>query len=152
MRIMRSLWMGLVTISLLGMASCAKPKALVYQEVKHFKVANANFQQVTLGLDLQFYNPNNFAVSLKDGDLNAYFNDRYVGKATVAERTSVPKLDTFLLPVTVAVDLKQLFPNVLDIATSRDMLVRLDGSVKMGKGGVFIPVPIHYEGRQKAKF
>ena len=64
----------------------------------------------------------------------------------------VPAKDTFLLPVSVAVDLKRIFPNALTFLANQEVNVRLEGSVKVGKGGIYIRVPVNYQGRQQIKF
>ena len=138
----------LMCAALLG---CARPKALVYQDVRSFRVHKADLQQVTIVLELQFYNPNNYGLSLKNGDLDAYFNEKYLGKATLEERTAIPARDTFLLPVTVTTDPGNLLANALELLTAqgKEVLVRLQGTVYAGKGGVFIGVPVRYEGGQR---
>ena len=147
-RIISQLFCGLLFTML---SSCSQPKALVYQDLRNFRVHQVDLQQATIVLDLQFYNPNGYGLSLKNGDLDAYFNDKYLGKATLDERTAIPARDTFLLPVTVTADLRNLITNALDLLTTKnkDVLVRLQGTVRAGKGGIFISVPMHYEGRQR---
>jgi LEA14-like dessication related protein len=148
MRLLSALCLPLLCLLML---SCSQPKSLVYQDVGNFRVQNVNLQQATVVADVRFYNPNNYGLSLRNGDLDAYFNDRFLGKAAVDEQTAIPPRDTFVLPVSVRVDLKNIFPNALQLLTSQEVLVRLQGTVRVGKGGVFIGVPVRYEGRQKLK-
>ncbi len=134
-----------------ALAGCSSPKALVYQDIRNFRVHNVSLQDVTLVAELQFYNPNNYSLQLKNGNVDAFFNDKYLGKATIDERTAIPARDTFLLPVSVQADLRALLSNTLNVLSSQngDMLVRLQGSVRAGKGGIFVNVPVNYTGRQK---
>jgi LEA14-like dessication related protein len=143
-----------IAVALLSiLTACSQPKALVYQNVQHIRVQQVNLQQATLVVDLQFYNPNNYGLSLKNGDLDAWFNNNYLGKATLDERTIVPAHNTFILPVTITAELKNIVSNAIDLLThqSSDVLVRLQGMVKAGKGGIFINVPIQYEGQQQIR-
>ena len=135
----------------LAFAGCSQPKALVYTDLRNFRVQAVNLQQMTVVLDLEFYNPNGYGLSLKNGNLDAFFNNKYLGKAVLDERMAVPAKDTFLLPVSVTADLRNILSNAFDLLTKgdKDVLVRLQGSVKAGKGGIFIGVPVKYEGRQK---
>ena len=144
-----SVWMA-VLIALVS-SSCSQPKSLVYQDLRNFRLQQVNLQQATVVLDLQFYNPNGYGLNLKDGDLDAYFNDKYLGKARLDERTTVPARDTFLLPVSITADLRSILSNAMDLLSKGDqnVLVRLQGTVRAGKGGLFIGVPVRYEGRQK---
>jgi LEA14-like dessication related protein len=143
-----------IAIALMSvLTACSQPKALVYQNVQNIRVHQVNLQQATLVVELQFYNPNNYGLNLKNGDLDAWFNNRYLGKATLDERTVVPSHDTFILPVTITAELKNIVSNAIDLLTkqSSDVLVRLQGSVRAGKGGVFINIPVHYEGHQEIR-
>ena len=139
---------------MLTLFSCSQPKALVYQDVTNFRVQQVSLQQVTVVLDMRFYNPNDYGLSLKNGDLDAYFNDKYLGKATLDERIAIPAHDTFLLPISVTANIGSILSNALDLLTSKasDVLVRLQGTVHAGSGGIFISVPVRYEGRQRLRF
>jgi LEA14-like dessication related protein len=148
MKMTQKMIAGIILLFCLG---CMQPKALVYQDVRNFRVQKVDLQEATIVLDLLFYNPNNYGLSLKNGDLDAYFNDKYLGKATLDERTAIPARDTFLLPVSVTADLRSLITNALELLTRKnlDVLVRLQGKLRAGKSGIFIGVPVHYEGRQR---
>lgn len=134
---------------LFALESCSQPKALVYQDIQNFRVQKADLQQATIVTDLRFYNPNGYSLDLKDGDLKVYFGERYVGNAVLDERTKVPAKGTFLLPVSITAGLQSIFVNALDILTNKEVLVRLEGSIKAGKGRIFVRVPVRYEGRQR---
>lgn len=148
---MKGLRITLLITTLLLATGCEQPKALVYQDLRGVHVQHASFQQATIVLDLQFYNPNNYTLSLKNGDVDAYISDKYLGKATLNERTAVPAHDTFMMPVAVTANLGSILSNAFDIIANKDkeVPVRLQGTIRAGKGGVFIPVKINYEGRQR---
>lgn len=139
----------LLLLLLLSLVGCAQPKSLVYQDVAAVRVHKADLNAATVVVDLRFYNPNRYSVTLKDGDIDAYFNDRYLGKAILDERTHVPARDTFLLPVTITASLESIFTNALAMLVNKEVLVRLQGSLKAGKAGIYVRVPVRYEGRQQ---
>jgi LEA14-like dessication related protein len=109
-------------------ASCANPKDLVYQDVKNFHV-------ITLSLQPEV-------------SMDIYINDKLIGKTNLQGSFAVPAADTFLLPVKLKADLRSLFANAYSLLANRTVTVKLHGSVKAGKG-VFVNIPIHYEGKQK---
>lgn len=136
---------------LLTLFSCAAPKEvrnLEYQEVKNFRLGKLDKNNPEVGMDVQFYNPNTFGLTLKDARIDLYINNSFIGKASIARSFSVPGQDTFLLPVTLVPEIKNVFPNVLHLLFNKEVDVRIQGSVKAGRG-LFVTVPIHYEGRQK---
>ncbi len=143
-----------VTAVALTAASCAKPQALQYKGVDRVFLGAVDSRGPQLGLDIKLYNPNDYPMTLKNGDLQAYINGRPAGKADLLSATTVPARDSFSLPVTVAINTSNLLGNALDVLTQKDVLVRLDGTVRAGKGngGFSVPVRVRYEGRQKIKF
>jgi len=136
---------------LLTLGACTQPKALVYQDIKGFKVQSLDLQQINVELDLLLYNPNHFSVDLKNGNLDAFINDRSLGKASIDERSTIPGHHSFIIPVTVHTTLSALFANALELLANKNksVYVSLSGNIRAGKRGIFVNVPIHYEGRQK---
>lgn len=144
---------SLLITSLLLLQACAGPKALEYRELKGFRLHSASLQQATIVVDLQFYNPNSYGLRLKNGDVDAYLNGKFVGKARLDEGVAVPARDTFTMPVTITAPLAGLVGNAVNLLTKQEQLipVRLEGAIRAGKGGVFVPVKVHYEGTQRVK-
>jgi len=143
--------LAIFLLSLLTIVSCATQKEvrnLQYQEVKNFRLAKLDLDRPEVSLDVQFYNPNTFGLTLKDARLDLYINNAFIGSASLTRSFNVPGMDTFLLPVTLVPDFKNVFPNALQLLFNKEVDVRIQGSVKAGKG-LFITVPINYEGRQK---
>jgi len=139
-----------IALILLSLFSCASPKEvrnIEYQEVKNFRLLKLDVNP-EVGLDVQFYNPNTFGLTLKDANIDLYINNAHIGKAFVNRSFQVPGQDTFLMPVTIVPELKNVFPNALQLLFNKEVDVRIDGSVKAGRG-LFITVPIQYQGRQK---
>ena len=129
------------------LAACANPRQLEYQDVKNFRLLELSMQP-TVGMDVQFYNPNKYGMTLKDADINLYINNTLVGHAVMDEKFNVPAADTFLLPVKLITDLSGVFNNALSLMSNKEVTVKLQGSVKAGKG-VLVRIPISYEGKKK---
>ncbi len=137
---------GFIAICILFTA-CANPQNLVYQDVKNFRILNLSLQP-DIGMDIQFYNPNTFGVTMKEADINVFINDKMIGTGRLQRSYDVPGADTFLLPVVLKADLKSLFSNTYSILSNRLVTVKLKGHVKAGKR-VFLNIPINYEGKQQ---
>jgi len=128
--------------------SCRQPKQLVYQNVQNFKLKQAGLQQTEVSLDIRLFNPNNYGMKLKDADVDVFVNGNRLGKMQVNEFFAVPGLDTFSMPVMLSVDLKNAVPNVLQLLLSPEVDIKLAGTVKAGRHGVYVRVPVNYEGKQ----
>src|SRR5690606_19878547 len=120
---------------------CANPRDLEYQDVKNFRLLEVSMKP-KVGMDVQFFNPNKFGMTMKDANIDLYINGLLVGNATLANTYNVPANDTFLLPVNLIADLGKVLPNALVILANNTMNVELKGSVKAGRG-VFVNIPIN---------
>jgi LEA14-like dessication related protein len=144
---MRTSFVILLSAFLLFAISCGNPKNLVYQDVRNFTVQKLSLTP-EIGMDIQFYNPNNFGLTMKDADINVYMNDKFIGNAKLTRSYKVPGLDTFLLPVTFSADLQGVISNAIVLLSNKEVDIKLQGNVKAGKG-VFVNVPVNYRGKQK---
>lgn len=135
-------------------AGCAKPTGFDYLGVKNFKVLSFGLKESTVAADVEYYNPNKYPVSMKGAAVDVYVNNNFFGKSTLDSLVNIPKKDTFLLPVILRVDMNNTAMSVLQTLTmgQDSVLVKLDGKAKIGRGGIFVNWPIHYEGKQKIRF
>ena len=133
---------------LLILSACRQPKDLIYQNVQGFKLQKAGAAQTTLSMDIRLYNPNGYSLKLKKADVDVFLNDNHLGKMIVKGPYTITKLDTFVLPVILNVDLKNVLPNVLQLVLNSEVDVKLSGTIKAGRHGVYLTVPINYEGKQ----
>ena len=147
----KNTWWVLLPLLVVG---CAKPTGFDYLGVKNFKVLKFGLKESTVGVDVEFYNPNKFPVTMKGGSVDVYANNNYFGKTTLDSIIEIPKKDTFLMPVILKVNMNNTAMGLLKTLTSgRDsVLIKLNGSAKIGRGGLFINWPIRYEGMQKIQF
>ena len=142
----------LFAFAVLLMFSCAKPKDLEYVDFKNLKVLKWGFSESTVGMDIDFYNPNKSGLQMKKADVDVYINNTYLGKSTLDSLVRIPGRDTFSLPVTMRVQTGGALTNILRIVADSSVLIRMEGNASFGKGGVFLNYPIKYEGRQRIKF
>ena len=137
-----------VLLAILFLFSCSRPKDLVYQKTQNFGVQTSGLKQTQVTMDVCLYNPNNYRLKLKDANLDVFINGNPVGKMSVKERISIPKLDTFSIPVTLNVNLQNAFSNALEILFNGEVNLKLTGSLKASRHGVYITIPVDYESKQ----
>lgn len=145
--------MGWLLLPLLAVA-CAKPTGFNYLGVRNFKVIQFGLKESTVGADAEFYNPNKFPVTMKGGAVDVYVNNNFFGKTTLDSTIEIPRKDTFLLPVVLKVNMSNTAMQLIQtLAGGTDsVFIKLDGSAKIGRGGIFINYPIRYQGMQKIRF
>jgi len=139
---------ALITALLLS-TSCQKPQGFDYREVKNVKIENMGFDKTVLAMDLVYYNPNGFGVDLKKVDCDVYVDNSYLGKFALDTLMHIPRRAEFTLPSRIAIDMKAVLKNGLNLLFSQEVLVNVKGTTKVGKGGFYTTVPFNYEARHK---
>ena len=134
---------------LIFLSACAAPKALVYRGVEGFKFESVTLEQTRMGLSVKFFNPNSYGVQLKGGDSDVFLNSKYAGKSELVERMEIPGNTEFLVPLTLTADMKSILGSALGILLKNEVEVRLQGTVRAGRNGVFVPVPVNFVTKQK---
>lgn len=143
---MRKFLAGLVVVALF--ASCAKPKDLEFVDIQNIRLVKMGLSESQIGLDVRFYNPNKQRVKLKDATAKVYVNSSYLGDTNIDSTVSVPRRDTFSVPLILKVQTATAIAKMAETAKDSAVMIRVEGSVKMGKAGVFLSYPIKYERQQ----
>jgi LEA14-like dessication related protein len=128
--------------------SCAKIIEPEFRRVEKLAVKNADLRDVTISFGVVFFNPNQFGVKVKEADLDVYIDSVYVGKFIQPTETVVNEKAEFSIPVEGKVPLQQAFKLDITNLIGREVFIRANGNIKIGKGGVYVNRPILYEGRQ----
>ncbi len=129
--------------------SCGKIEEPHFRRIGNFRVNQLGIQGTTVGFDVTFYNPNNFGVNVKEAECDIYIDSVYAGKFTQAQGIDVPKQSEFSLPLIGNIPLQTALKLDISKLVNRDILFRADGSVKLGKAGVYITRPFNYKGSHK---
>jgi LEA14-like dessication related protein len=140
----------IVSIVLLyTLSSCSKPQPPQYAGYENFRLEKASINNSILATDVKLYNPNSYNLQLKSADLQVYFNDRYLGRSTLDSLIILPAKDTAKFPLRMQASAKDILRNGANLLMNPDVKIRITGNAKAGRSGVFINVPINYEGVQR---
>lgn len=143
----------LIIASLLFFSSCKSSiKEPDFLGAKNFNIGKIGLQESSLGVELYYYNPNSFNMELKKADLEIYFENRYLGQTHLDTLLQIPAKDTFYIPVKLAVNMKNLFPNLLSLALKDEVEVKMTGSAKVSRAGFTMNIPVNYAGKHKIIF
>lgn len=137
-----------VSISLF-IISCSSPKALEYKDYKNFSIQKLGFSSSQVKLDLEYYNPNNFGLQLKNTDLDIFIDNQFLGHSSSDTLIGIPRRGSFLLPIKFDVDMQSIYKNALNTLMGNEVTVKVTGKLKLGKANVFMSMPVNYEGKQK---
>ncbi len=134
--------------SFLILTSCHAPKDLVFKDFNGLTVDKMSFSGAALRVNLVYYNPNNFGLQLNRTDLDIFVDSTYLGHSAQDIQVAVPKRADFSIPLKVDLDMKNLLKNGLTSFLNRNVAVRVKGSVKLGKAGVYKSFPVDYTSMQ----
>ncbi len=140
-------WIG--TIAIMALLTCCTPKALEYRTYHNFSIQKLGFDKSMISMELEYYNPNNYGLQLKQSDLDIYINGNLLGHSTTDTLVNIPRRANFNMPVKFSVDMQNILKNAANTLFGGEILIRLSGKVKAGKGNVFMSFPVEYETKQK---
>ncbi|MEO8414697.1 MAG: LEA type 2 family protein [Ginsengibacter sp.] len=135
----------LLTMTIL---SCSSPKDLEYRSYHNFSIQKLGFNNSTIKLDLEYYNPNNFGMQLKNSDLDIFIDGNMLGHSSFDTLITIPRRNTFILPIKFDVDMQNIFKNALGTLMGKEVTVKLTGKLRIGKANVFMSLPVNYETKE----
>lgn len=91
-------------------------------------------------------------MQLKQTDLDVYVDGNLLGHSITDTMVNIPRRSTFMVPVKFDVNMKNAFKNALSTLIGKEVLIRLSGKIKAGKGNVFMSIPVEYETKQTFSF
>ena len=103
----------------------------------------------TVSFDMLFFNPNNYKLKLKEAAGEAWMDGNPLGHFTIDTLIHIPANGDFRLPITLKMEMKHFVENISTAFTDKQIMLKVDGVAKAGKGLVFINYPIRFEKKQK---
>ncbi|MFN0081943.1 MAG: hypothetical protein ACKVOM_05445 [Ferruginibacter sp.] len=124
--------------------SCHEPKALEFKEFKNLTLDKLSFAGAEMKVDLVYYNPNNFSLQLSRTDLDIFIDSTFLGHSSQDIQVAIPKRDNFTIPLKLDLDVKNLLKNGITSFLNKSVSVKVVGSVKVGKAGIYKSFPVDY--------
>lgn len=128
---------------LLMAGGCQSIESPIYKGITHTSIQSVSLQEAVLKTDVQYYNPNNVALDIKETSLQIYVNDKYVGIADQPNTTRIPAKADFLFPIITHFNALKILGTAFTALFGKTIQVQIQGHAKIGKGGVFIKIPVN---------
>jgi LEA14-like dessication related protein len=138
----------IIGFALVFIGGCTKPISPIYAGVTNFRIKSIGFSKTTAGANIKLYNPNRYNLEIKQADADVYLNKKYFGHALLDTAVVLRKMDTTLVPLSISAKSKDILLISADILRNNNVSIKLTGTVKAGRGGIYINVPVNYEGSQ----
>ena len=140
--------LSIVSISLIVLASCGGNNNVQepeYRDIRNIRLINLGPLESTAGVDLVYYNPNNFGVQVATARGDIYIDNNFFGRFDLDQKVQVRKRSEFILPAVVKVDMVGAVKNQRELYKKKEALVRIEGTATVKKAGFSKVVPIKYE-------
>ncbi len=116
-----------------------------YREIRDIRLVDAGILKSKAGMDIVYYNPNSFGVTLTDARGDVYVDDHYLGRFEVPENVTVQKRSEFVVPAIVSIDMIGAIKNHREIWRKKEAKIRIDGFARVRKSGFSKEIPLKYE-------
>lgn len=132
-----------------GLSSCRSFKQPEFRAIENVKAPGLGFRNAIVTLDLHFYNPNKSRVRFKHASGEAWVDGQKLGRFTVDSSMTIPSRDDFWLPVKLEMEMKDALRHAGLFLSTEQVYLKIDGTARLGKAGIFFNYPIRYEGKQE---
>ena len=123
----------------------------VFKGIENVKMDKLNFNDPAVTLDMRYHNPNNFKGLLKQAEGDAWVDSTYLGHFIVDTTVNIPGNSEFIVPVKLAVDMKQLLKHSLVAFLNEEVNIRITGKARAGKSGFNRNFSLNYQGKQNLR-
>src|SRR5437763_16513946 len=106
MYLIRSKTRFLYLLPAFAMFSCSSPNVLEYKTYHNFSIQRLGFNTSAIKMDLEYYNPNNYGMQLKNSDLDIFIDGNLLGHSSFDTLITIPRKNTFILPIKFDVDMQ----------------------------------------------
>ncbi|MGZ3845027.1 MAG: hypothetical protein ACXVBH_03170 [Flavisolibacter sp.] len=131
------------------LAGCTRIQEPQFRKVGNFRLKNFGLQQAEIAFNVNYFNPNDFGVTVKEAAADVYLDSVYLGKFQQDSTVGVKKDAEFSIPLTGTVSLQTVLGMDLQDLSRREVWLKANGSVKVGKAGIYITKPFTYQGKHR---
>ena len=135
-------------IFLLASCKTSDLKEPEYRDIRDVRIIDVGLLKTTAGLNLVYYNPNNFGLQVNDAAGDVYIDNIHIGRFELDEKVEVRKRREFVVPAVIKVNNISALTNHKDIWNKKEAKIRIEGIARIKKSGFTKEVPIKYEGMQ----
>jgi LEA14-like dessication related protein len=134
---------------ILFLVGCREIKDPEFRRIERFRVKSLGLQHATIGFSITYHNPNNFGVSVKEAVADVALDSIPIGQFRQDSTITVNRSSEFSIPLTGTITLETLRKFDLGSLALKEVPVKATGSVRVGKGGVYVTRPVEYQGRHR---
>jgi LEA14-like dessication related protein len=120
----------------------------VLNGIENIKLSKLGFGTTVMAFDVRYFNPNKTKAKLMAAEGEAWFDSSYIGHFHVDTIVNIPAKADFTIPVRLDVDTKAFLKYSFSKAKNEDVMITVNGKARVGKGGIFKSIPLHFEAKK----
>lgn len=136
---------ALVLLSSCGNDNVREPE---YRDIRNIHLIEVGVLQSRAGVDLVYYNPNNFGLQLTEAHGDVYIDNAFLGRFNLGEKVHVGKRSDFVVPAVIELDMIGAVKNHRELYKKKEAEIRIEGFARVKKSGFSRDVPIKYKAMQ----
>jgi len=143
-------------VLILSLISCKITNEPEFKSIDNYKILKITNQEVKIGSDANFHNPNDVGCKVVTTNITVFVNDIEVGKVNQNKSIDLEANNDFKIPLVVqfpfskiSKDQKGLLNGLINVLISKDIKVKYKGFVTLKKAGISFDIDI--EGEEKIK-
>jgi hypothetical protein len=124
-----------------GFTGCTEVKEPEFRRVQNLGVRSLGLMNAIIGFQVTYYNPNGFGVTVKEAEA-----DIYLGKFIQDSSIGVTREAEFSIPFSGTISFRTALNLDLESLSRKNVLLKAEGSARVGKAGIYVNTPINYQG------
>ena len=118
-------------------------------QVTDVGIKNVSMKGIVVEVAMQIKNPNKYAISIVDSDLDLYVKGNKIGAAKIQEKVTLPKKSNKIHRFTINSTLKDvasgIFPLMMDVIANKSIDLQVKGDIKARAKGVGKRFPVDFK-------
>ena len=138
-------------ILLFFLGACRSFQKPELRAIENVKAPRLGLKNAIVTLDLHCYNPNKSRIRFKNAQGEAWVDGQKLGRFTIDSSMTIPSRNDFWLPVKLEMEMKDALRHAGLFLSTDQVYLKIDGTARLGKAGIFFNYPIRYEGKQELR-
>ena len=134
------------------LASCGKTKDFEFRRIQSLDLHDISFMKSSISGRLLFYNPNRYGVTLKHLESEVTVDGNKLGTCTSDSTIRIKSREEFSVPVVIHFTTAAAIFGGLNFLTKDSVHVRFQGSMHVGRAGIFINYKFDNTSKVSTKF
>jgi len=134
---------------MLLLTACSEPQAFEFKGLQDIQLDKLTMGKNKIRANIKYYNPNNFALVLKQIDCKVLMNNGQFTQLKLDTNFTIPPKKDFLIPAQLEFQMSDLVKNSMELLLNKPVKLNIKGNATLSKGIFTKTVPIEYETTQK---